>query len=156
MNKQTIAGVILVAVALFDISPARIANFFKTGRIVTPVVVVVKPEQRLIEMTKPIAEMVSLKEDKDKLAVFINELGNRKYENVTMQQVNNIMTKAGHEFFGTSFQLEGGKKKYPDLAPALVKLIDVQEVDSQETVLNADQLKELSNRCKALSWALTQ
>jgi hypothetical protein len=154
MNKQTIAGLVLVVVALFNITPDKVINLFKKGINVTPVVVVDKPEERLIEKVTPIAKLVTSKEDKDRLAIFMNEFGDRKYEKVTMQNINDILTKASQEYFNGSLHVDG-KSKYPGLAGKLRELVDVQEVDSQETILNSDQLKELSVRCKALSWALT-
>lgn len=159
MNKKTVktfAGLFLIVVALLDINPSKVIDFIKTIKPSTPVVVVDKPDDRLIELASPAAKAVTAKEDRDKLAVFMGEFGNRKYDKVTMQNLNDIMTKAGGEYFNGSLQNGDKTSKYPTLAGELQKLIDVQEVDSAETILAEDQMKEFSNRCKALAWVLAR
>jgi hypothetical protein len=157
MNKRAraIAGLLLVAVALFNITPEKIASYIRIWP-VNPVVVVDKPSEELIKMTKPIADMVTEKSDREMIAVYYNELGSRKYSSITMQNVNDIMNISGKEYYNGALRNSDGTSQYPGLADAIKTLVDVQEVDSQDTTLNADQLAEFSRRCKALAWNMAR
>lgn len=151
-ENRLVLGFILFIVGFFDINPSKVIDFINSKVVKpTPVIVIDKPSDSLIALTKPVADVILDKQDKKHFAVFFNEFSSRKYENVTMQNINDILTIAVKEYFGDTV-----KGKYTTLADNLVKLLSVQAVQSADSKLTNTELKEISDRLKALAWNLTQ
>lgn len=150
-TKNILAGVVLL-IAIFNITPDKVVDYVKKANIVVPsvpAVVIDKPDDAFITKTKPVADLVTNKSDREMMAVFCEEFSNRKYTDVTMQNMNDILTEAGKVFFKGTL-----KGKYAGLETELVKLVNVQEIDSADNKLYPEQLKEISNNYKALAWNL--
>jgi len=151
MSKQanTIIGVLLILLALWnpDLSKIRIPDIIAPT---PPVVVVDKPTDELLTKAKTVADLIKDKDDRDKGAIYYAEFSTRVYNDATMQNINDILTISGKEYWEGTI-----KGKYAGLADALRKLTDVQETDSGDTPLSKSQLEEISKRYKALAWALT-
>lgn len=150
MSKQTntIIGVLLILLALWnpDLSQIRVPSIITPN---LPVVVIDKPTDELLNRAKVVADLIKDKEDRDRGAIYYDEFSRRVYTDATMQNINDILTISGKEYW------EGAiKGKYAGLAEALRKLTDVQETDSGDTPLSRSQLDEISKRYKALAWAL--
>lgn len=152
MNNKIKAfiGVLLV---LFSISDAsKIENYIRSiiPRMPnTPVLVIDRPSDHLLEMTKKVSVLITDKADREKAAVLFLEAGNRKYKTVTPQQLNDILTMASREYWGTTI-----KGKYPGLSEGLQKIVLVQNTEAADAYLSPDELMEYSLRFKALAWNL--
>lgn len=151
-KARLILGFVLLIIGFFDLNPSKINDFINHNIVKpVPVVVVDKPSDELIALTKPVADVILDKDDKKHFAIFINEFSNRKYKDITLQTVNNIITAAAKDFFGDSI-----KGKYKSLPDDLKKLLSVQAIESADNALTDLELKEISNRFKALAWNLAQ
>jgi hypothetical protein len=113
-----------------------------------------KPEQALIDETKPLAEAVTDKEDKVKLAIFNLEFSKRlpKYleKSVSVQQLLNVYKEAGVKVFADTM-----KFKYPMYGDGLKNMI-FKVVGEDEHILSEDEQKLLKKKFEALSWSLCQ
>ena len=110
-----------------------------------------KPDQKDIDDTKPLADLITDKDDRAKLAVFNYEFSNRlsNYK-VTAQQLIDIYATAGKILFQGEF-----KDKYPTYGSSLTKVfLDI--VGEEEHVLTAEELASVQKKFSAISWNLSQ
>lgn len=110
-----------------------------------------KPTQEVIEIVKPIADLISDPTDRAKLAIFNQDFANRiiGYE-TDNQKTNDVYVLAASIFFKDDL-----RDKYRDLDSSLVKLLE-SSIGSDNHVLNKDEKLDIHNKFMGLAWALTQ
>lgn len=153
MNKiQLWLGIALLAVGFFDLTPGKIIDIIPKPPLVEPVIVIDTPSQELIDLTKPVADLITSDEDKTSVAIFINELAGRlkldKYQDIKLQSINDIMTEAGKIYYTNSI-----KGKYPGFGSGFTALI-VGVTGDDDIYLTDTNRKDLSDVLSALSWNL--
>ncbi len=151
MNLRFLLGLVLLLVAVVD--PSVILD--KVSNIIpepAPVIEIEKPADIYIESTKNVAELIKDDEDKVSMAVYCLEFSKRltseNYTDIKLQFLPDILSEAGKLYFEGSM-----KGKYDGLSDGLIKII-TDEVGEDDIFLEKEQLTELSNKFKALSWNL--
>lgn len=113
-----------------------------------------KPSQELLDETKPVADAVTDKEDKVKLALFNVEFSKRlpKYldKSISVQQLLNIYKEAGVKVFADTM-----KFKYPAYGDGLKNMI-LKIIGEDEHILSKEEQESLKKKFEALSWNLAQ
>jgi len=129
----------------------------KIDNIVIPVIV--KPEVKILDIKTPteeirdrvaiFSELITNKEDREKIAVFNYEFSQRivGYE-TTSQQVNDVYSLAGKIVFDKT--LVG---KYEGLAENIVKLMEEILTDENHSV-NQEEKEMLSQYFAGIAWTL--
>lgn len=110
-----------------------------------------KPTQQVIELVKPVSDLVTDPTDRAKLAIFNQEFAERvvKY-NTDTQQVNDVYVLAASEFFKDDLV-----DKYRDLDKLIVGLIE-HTTSSDNHVLSQEEKNKLSESFMGLAWSLIQ
>ena len=111
------------------------------------------PEDSLLEMTLPVANLVSDKQDKATLALFNNEFADRILlypEKMNTQELQNVYALAGASLYEKSLS-----SKYENLGKKLESLI-ADVVGHEEHMLSLEEAEKLSKIFKALSWNLSR
>lgn len=151
MNLRFLIGLIVLLVAFID----PMVIFEKIKGIVpepAPVIEIEKPADIYVESTKNVADLITGDEDKVSMAVYCLEFSKRltqeSYTDIKLQYLPEILTEAGKIYFEGSL-----KGKYEGLSEGLVGIIS-DEVGMDDIFLEKEQLVELSNKFKALSWNL--
>lgn len=152
-NKiKTILAILIFCVVFIDKSYLiSIINSISKEKI--PVVSIEPPpEKALIELTLPVAKLITDKEDRATLAVFNKEFADRlpKYVDINTQQLQDIYVASGAEIFGKALST-----KYEKLGSSITSLFS-GVIGQDEHSLSKDEANSLSNIFKALSWNLTQ
>ena len=154
MSKvRLLIGILLLAAAFFSGGNFnsildKIKNVINKEKVVS---VEPRPDQKDIDDTKPLADLITDKDDRAKLAVFNYEFSNRlaNYK-VTAQQLVDIYATAGKIVFQGEF-----KDKYPTYGSSLTKVfLDI--VGEEEHVLTPEELSSTQKKFNAISWNLSQ
>jgi len=123
--------------------------------------VIVKPETKILDISTPteeirdrvaiFSELITNKEDREKIAVFNYEFSQRivGYE-TTSQQVNDVYALAGKIIFDKT--LVG---KYEGLSENIVKLMEEILTDENHS-LSQEEKEMLSQYFSGVAWALLQ
>lgn len=108
-----------------------------------------QPSQQVILLTEPIAQLVSNKTDRLKLAIFNKEFAKRisSYD-TDLQQLNDVYVLAAVYSFNDSM-----KDKYDNLDTKLVELIKSITTDDNHKLTNEEKQK-ISEYFLGLSWLL--
>jgi hypothetical protein len=110
---------------------------------------ITKPEAQVIEIVKPISNLITDRNDRIKLAVFNQEFANRVTAyNTDIQQVNDVYVLAAAIFFSDSLN-----DKYKNLDTLIIDLIKKSVTDDNHQ-LSLEEKNSLSNNFMGLAWTL--
>lgn len=151
MNKKlvgNIVGLLLIVLAFvpFNLDPNVIPVIPVTPSINLDID---KPSDEILNIVKPISDLISNKDDRIKLAVFNYCFTKRveKYD-IKAQQMQDVYVLAASKFFGDSL-----KDKYDDLDNKLVALFESSVGNDDHILSSADKLS-LKNNFSGLAWSL--
>jgi hypothetical protein len=149
MNLRSWIGIALI---LFGVLVA--INNVERNKPNNPDIVVIdieKPEQAILNLTQPVANLVTDPTDRVKLALFNQEFSNRiKTYTIDNQKTNDLYVLAGEYFFQESI-----RGKYPTLNKALVSLLE-SSIGDENHILTDEEKLDLSKKFISLAWSLTQ
>jgi hypothetical protein len=149
MNLRSWIGIALI---LFGVLVA--INNVERNKPNHPDIVVIdieKPEQAILNLTQPVANLVTDPTDRAKLALFNQEFSNRiKTYTIDNQKTNDLYVLAGEYFFQESI-----RGKYPTLNKALVSLLE-SSIGDENHILTDEEKLDLSKKFIGLAWSLTQ
>jgi hypothetical protein len=149
MNLRSWIGIALI---LFGVLVA--INNVERNKPNNPDIVVIdieKPEQAILNLTQPVANLVTDPTDRAKLALFNQEFSNRiKTYTIDNQKTNDLYVLAGEYFFQESI-----RGKYPTLNKALVSLLE-SSIGDENHILTDEEKMDLSKKFIGLAWSLTQ
>jgi hypothetical protein len=149
MNLRSWIGIALI---LFGVLVA--INNAERNKPNNPDIVVIdieKPEQAILNLTQPVANLVTDPTDRAKLALFNQEFSNRiKTYTIDNQKTNDLYVLAGEYFFQESI-----RGKYPTLNKALVSLLE-SSIGDENHILTDEEKLDLSKKFIGLAWSLTQ
>lgn len=111
-----------------------------------------KPSDRIIELTKPISDLITDPTDRAKVAIYSQEFANRvKTYDAQLQQVNDVLALSASKFF------EGAMNdKYKDLDVAIIDLITSAVGGDDNRKLTDEEKNEISERFMGVAWSLIQ
>ena len=111
-----------------------------------------KPSDRIIELTKPISDLITDPTDRAKVAIYSQEFANRvKTYDAQLQQVNDVLALSASKFF------EGAMNdKYKDLDVAIIDLITSAAGGDDNRKLTDEEKNEISERFMGVAWSLIQ
>jgi hypothetical protein len=111
-----------------------------------------KPSDRIIELTKPISDLITDPTDRAKMAIYCQEFSNRvKNYEAQLQQVNDVLSLSASEFFQGSI-----KDKYTGLDESIITLISSATGGDDNRQLTNEEKNEISERFMGLAWSLIQ
>lgn len=149
MNLRSWVGIALI---LFGILVA--INNAERNNPNNPEVVVIdieKPEQSVVILTQPIANLVTDPTDRVKIALFNQEFSKRvQVYTIDNQKTNDLYVLAAEYFFEGSI-----RGKYPTLDKAVVSLLE-SSIGDENHILTEEEKLDLSKKFIGLAWALTQ
>jgi hypothetical protein len=110
-----------------------------------------KPTQQVIELVKPLSDLVADPTDRAKLAIFNQEFAERvSGYNTDTQQVNDVYVLSASYFFKDALV-----DKYRDLDKMIIGLIE-HTTSSDNHVLSQEEKNKLSESFMGLAWSLIQ
>ena len=113
------------------------------------IIVVDKPNQEIIDHVQVISEIITDPSDRAKLAIFNYEFANRVQNyNTNSQQVNDVYTLAGKNFFGDTLV-----DKYDNLSSELVEIFK-QILSADNHTLSNDEKKRLHDYFMGIAWVI--
>jgi hypothetical protein len=146
-------GIGILGIGLFDLNPARVIDIIPKPTPVVPVLVIDQPTDSLVNLTKPVADILTKREDRVEFAIFTFEaserLASEKYANLNVQTFNDVLVFAGKEYLTAPVS-----SKYPEFSVAFKDLI-VKTIGDDDVYLEG-KAKDLSEVFRALSWNLIQ
>lgn len=153
-NIRSYLAIGLLIVGALDLNPSKIIDLIPIG----PPALVVEIDKELqsenIKKTKPLADLVTNKDDRISIAVFYDEFSLRvsgeKYTDIKLQTLNDIINEAGTIFFVPSIA-----GKYDGLGDGIVSLI-TEAVGDDDIHLSEENRMNLSGLFKAFAWNLSQ
>lgn len=151
-NKiKTILAVVIFLVIFLDINTVK-GIIEKVSKREVVVSVEPKPTDNAVNLTKPVADLITDKEDKATLAVFNYEFANRLpsyVDIINTQQLQDIYVAAGSNVYGKALS-----SKYQSLG---TKLIDLMKgvIGEEEHIISKEEADALSDVFKGLSWNLS-
>lgn len=151
MVKNIIAILLLVFV-FFDSISGYIPNI-KPNEIdaVNSVLNIDKPSDEVLKKVQPVADLVTNKEHRAKIALFNYEFSERVVSYATdSQQLNDVYVKAAKKFFDSS--LDG---KYPGFSEGLVDIFTSVLTDDNH-VLSKEEKQSIRELFRGLAWALIE
>jgi len=152
LRIRNILAILLIGVALYP----QVKEFIPINPAVpqpnVSILKIEKPSDNIINLVNPVAKIVSDPTDRAKLAIFSQELSIRmkKYNDVGLQQLNDLISTAGEEFFRGSLN-----NKYETLSDGILSLIHGVTGDDNHTLstLEKDKLSEIF---MGFAWSLIQ
>lgn len=151
-NKiKTILAVVIFCVVFLDIAFLK-GIIDKTSKKEAVVSVEPRPTDNAVNLTKPVADLITDKEDKATLAVFNYEFSNRlsSYSDIiNTQQLQDIYVAAGSSIYGKSLS-----SKYQSLGSELINLMK-GVIGEEEHIISKDEANSLSDVFRGLSWNLS-
>jgi hypothetical protein len=110
-----------------------------------------KPTQQIVELVKPLSDIVTDPTDRAKMAIFNQEFAERvSGYNTDTQQVNDVYVLAASNFFKDSLV-----DKYRDLDRLIVGLIE-HTTSADNHSLSQEEKNKLSESFMGLAWSLIQ
>lgn len=110
-----------------------------------------KPTDEVLKKVKPVADLVTNKEDRAKIALFNYEFSERVASYITdSQQLNDVYVKAAKKFFDNS--LDG---KYPGFSEGLVDIFTSVLTDDNH-ILSKEEKQSIRDLFRGLAWALIE
>lgn len=110
-----------------------------------------QPSAEIIELVKPISNLVTDPTDRAKLAIFNQEFANRiKNYGSDNQQTNDVYVLAASYFFKDSL-----KDKYDGLDTKIVELLR-SSIGEDNHILTENEKIDISNKFLGLAWSLIQ
>lgn len=151
-NKaKTLLAVVIFLVLFLDISTIR-GIIDKASKKEVVVSVEPKPTDNAVDLTKPIATLITDKEDRATLAVFNYEFAKRlsSYSDViNTQQLQDIYVAAGSDVYGKTLS-----SKYESLGTKLIGLMK-GVIGEEEHIISKEETDSLSDVFRGLSWNLS-
>lgn len=152
LRIRNILAILLIAIALYP----QIKTLIPIGPVVPQpnisVLNIEKPTDNIIDLVNPVAKIVSDPTDRAKLAIFSQELSIRikKYNDIDLQQLNDLISLAGEEFFRGSLN-----DKYDKLSEGILSLIHGITGDDNHKLSTVEKYN-LSNTFLGFAWSLIQ
>lgn len=146
LNIKNSIGVLLIISALA-------LQFYRKPVVIEDIslINVSKPTQEIIELVKPVSNIVSDITDRTKMAIFNQEFANRvKQYDIDVQQLNDLYVLAASEFFQQTLD-----NKYNNLDKELVGLISKVTTEDNHK-LTEEEKNKLSTNFNGLAWSLIQ
>lgn len=110
-----------------------------------------EPSKEIIELVKPISQLITDPTDRAKLAIFNQEFANRIVKYTTdNQQTNDVYVLAASHFFDSSI-----KGKYDQLDSKIVELLRSSIGDDNHILTEAEKA-DISAKFMGLAWSLIQ
>jgi len=110
-----------------------------------------EPTEAIMELVKPVADLVTDPTDRAKLAIFNQEFATRiKDYNADNQQTNDVYVLAANHFFNNELN-----DKYNGLDEGIIKLLR-SSIGDENHVLTDDEKLDISLKFTGLAWALIQ
>lgn len=151
-NKiKTILAVVIFCVIFLDTTFLK-GIIDKASKKEAVVSVEPRPTDNAVNLTKPIAALVTDKEDRATLAVFNYEFSNRlsSYSDIiNTQQLQDIYVAAGASIYGKSIS-----SKYQSLGTELIGLMK-GVIGEEEHIISKEETDSLSDVFRGLSWNLS-
>lgn len=111
-----------------------------------------RPSDRIIELAKPISDLITDPTDRAKVAIYSQEFANRvKTYDAQLQQVNDVLALSASKFFEGSMN-----DKYKDLDVTIIDLISSATGGDDNRQLTNDEKNEISERFMGVAWSLIQ
>lgn len=143
-------GLGLLGVAFLDVNPL---DYIPDVIPNTPVLVIDKPSDSLINLTKPAADKIRKSEDRIEMAIFMYEASKRldkpEYRDITGQNVDTLLVTAGKEYLDVPVSVDN-----PGFSGELQSLIET--VIGNKDVYLEDKAADLSDAFESLAWNLIQ
>ena len=148
-KTRALLGLALIVIGLFY---NKISDF-----IVIPdpepdvtIIEIDKPSQEIIKVTKPVADLVTDKDDRLKLCIFNKIFAERVvgYFDIKAQQTNDLYVQAATNYFGTT--LRGKYDGYANSLTGLFKGV----IGTQAHALSDGEKSELSQTFLGFAWCL--
>ena len=148
-KTRAILGLGLILVGLFYNKISEIIVLPDPEPDVT-IVEIDKPNEDIIDATKPVADLVIDKEDRLSLCIFNKIFAERivGYFNIEAQEVNDLYVQAATNHFGTTL-----KGKYNGYSTGLTALFK-EDIGTQAHTLSDEEKAELSTTFLGLAWCL--
>ncbi len=143
LNIRSLIGIILIVVALLP----------PLGKPQNDTILldINKPSDQVIEIVKPISDLITDPTDRAKLAIFNQEFANRVISYDTdIQKLNDVYALAGSNFFKDTLV-----NKYEKLDSSLVDLVKKICTDDNH-ILTQEEKNQLSSHFMGLAWSLIQ
>jgi len=110
-----------------------------------------EPSKEIIDLVKPISDLITEPTDRAKLAIFNQEFANRiKNYSSDNQQTNDVYVLAASYFFKDSL-----KDKYEGLDTKIVDLLK-SSIGEDNHILTENEKVDISNKFLGLAWSLIQ
>lgn len=141
LNLNTLVGILFIAAGLVLYRPTIDKDLINLN--------IEQPSASVLEIVKPISQLVTDLEDKAKFAIFNQEFAKRviNYKADT-QQINDVYVLAASTFFKDSL-----RDKYENLDVKLVDLIKSITTEDNHK-LSQEELTKISEYFMGLSWSL--
>lgn len=141
LNLNTIVGILLIAAGLVLYRPAIDKDLINLN--------IDEPSASVLEIVKPVSQLVTDPTDKAKFAIFNQEFAKRVINyKADIQQINDVYVLAASAFFKDSL-----RDKYEDLDVKLVDLIKSITTEDNHK-LSQEELTKISEYFMGLSWSL--
>lgn len=151
MNSKLIGNLIGILLILLALVPVDINPNIVPVTPVTPSINldIDKPSDEILNIVKPISDLVTNKDDRIKLAVFNYCFSKRvdKYD-IKAQQMQDVYVLAASHYFGESL-----KDKYDNLDKKLIELFELSVGGDDHILVNTDKTN-LKNNFGGLAWSL--
>ena len=148
-RTRALLGVGLIIVGLFY---NKISDFIVIPEPEPDVTIIEidKPSQEIINVTKPVADLIMDKEDRLKLCIFNKIFAERVvgYFDIKAQQTNDLYVQAATNYFGTTL-----RGKYDGYANGLTGLFK-EVIGTQAHTLSDEEKSELSETFIGFAWCL--
>lgn len=110
-----------------------------------------EPSKEIIDLVRPISDLITEPTDRAKLAIFNQEFANRiKNYSSDNQQTNDVYVLAASYFFKDSL-----KDKYDGLDTKIVELLK-SSIGEDNHILTENEKVDISNKFLGLAWSLIQ
>jgi hypothetical protein len=110
-----------------------------------------EPSKEIVELVKPISDLIKDPTDRAKLAIFNQEFANRiKNYGADNQQTNDVYVLAASYFFKDSLN-----DKYEDLDTKIVDLLK-SSIGEDNHILTQEEKTDIANKFLGLAWSLIQ
>lgn len=148
LKIRNLLALILIGIALYE----PVINVIPhTPKPDVSILNIDKPSDAIIEVVKPVANLITDPTDRAKMAIFSQEFATRvKGYDTDCQQVNDVMALAAKEFFQDSI-----KDKYQSLDDGIIGLITGVTGDDNHKLTDIEKLN-VSERFMGFAWALIQ
>lgn len=110
-----------------------------------------EPSEDIMELVKPISDLVTDPTDRAKLAIFNQEFATRIIDyNADNQQTNDVYVLAANEFFNNELN-----DKYEGLDKEIIKLLQ-SSIGDENHMLTEEEKRDISTKFTGLAWSLIQ